>query len=74
MLVQGRALMSDLKVLVEMAFWVAVGSLFHSRVLDGKNEWNDEVRRVCLGIMVLWLRRLWVGWVLSCRRLYRYDG
>ena len=54
MFVIGFALMSDLKVLIEMGFWVDVGNLFHSREHKRKNEWNDDVSREWRGMSVGW--------------------
>ena len=49
---------------MEMAFWVDVGNLFHSLVLDGKYELNDEESLVCLGTRVVGLSIMYlVGFV-----------
>ena len=58
MLVWDFGFISDLNVDMEMEFWTVIGSLFHSRVVDGKNDLKEDVRRVCLGTMVDWLQRL----------------
>ena len=52
--------MSDLKVLVEIPCCVLVGRLFHSRVHDGKNEWNEDFNLECLGMSVVGFLRLYV--------------
>ena len=71
MLVGILGLMRDLKVVTEMEFWTLSGSLFHSRVTEGKNDLDEMVRRVRRGTRVWWLRRLYVGGFVNWRNLWR---